>query len=946
MKRKALARQLSSLFLAATLVFSGVTPALAETAEEISAASVQEEETAIPEVVADETVDSAEPDHAEAVIPETGEAEAGPQESAGEETETVTEVEETIEDETEEATAQEEAQASKEPDLDIQYKDGKENVVVILAKNLTKADPSESISVAVWSEKDGQDDLKWYEMSYSSKDNAYKAEVKIADHKTIGMYHVHLYYRNKKNVLKCVDMDEFEIHGVEAEKLEVTDINKDKGTAVVTLSGVTCPSDVTRVQFPIWCKSDQSDLVWYEGKKVSDGVYQVTLDVSKHSYHYGTYIIHTYGTSGIGVRNYITGTTCTMKKGEMSLTAEPSDSGYTVKAMNLNTSGVKEVVFPIWSEKNGQDDLTWYTAKITAAGTATLNWNPTETGNYLIHCYTKDSAGKMTFQKGIEVNVAGPTIESMTVKTDNTKGSFKITVKGLTSPKSIAKVVIPVWTDANQKDLVWYTAVKQSDGSYTVSSDISKHGNRTGTYNAHLYVEDKNGKLTFVERETFTIKGGVDSLTAELSEDQSKCLLSANGIVSPQALDYVEFAVWSEENGQDDLKWYSASLNAGAASYNMSIENHKTAGLYHVHLYGVTKSGSKIFLDQTSFEVVVDVTAKVTISNKDEAKATFKVKTTLEGSSAVKSVRVAVWCDKNQKDLLWYDATKGSTGAWTITVEAAKHNYNFGTYNINVYAKTATGVEVKVAERTCALNLTDYLCVVNKGSGHRQVMLKNPSVSYSKVVFPTWSDANDQDDLVWYQAVKQSDGSWVADIYSSLHKDPGSYTIHCYADDTYIGPLTTSFAANEMRSIGEQKVEQYVNEILAVTGSDLRKVYLWCVNHINYETLAIPMPYPEGTTRQQYYFIYAYEHRTGNCFCYAATFYYCARALGYDARLIEGRYLRSDGRHGIHGWVEIYQNGIAYVCDPEIAWQSMLYDTYMRPYGSTPLTYFRNEAAY
>lgn len=65
-----------------------------------------------------------------------------------------------------------------------------------------------------------------------------------------------------------------------------------------------------------------------------------------------------------------------------------------------------------------------------------------------------------------------------------------------------------------------------------------------------------------------------------------------------------------------------------------------------------------------------------------------------------------------------------------------------------------------------------------------------------------------------------------------------------------------------------------------------------------------------------------------------------------QAKLIEGRYRRIDGTHGEHAWIEIYINGVPYVCDSEIAWQSMLYDTYMRPYGSTTQTYYRNEAAY
>ncbi|MCQ2510120.1 MAG: GBS Bsp-like repeat-containing protein [Lachnospiraceae bacterium] len=942
MKRKELTKRLGSLFLAGTLMFSGAVPALAEPAE-------LPEETQVVSVLDEEAFSETMPAEEEAAETESDAEEAGESEQIQPETdsrtdEMQTEVSRPMLMQAEEAPEETEEEKTQDPYLDIIYKDGKENIVTISAQNVIKKNDSDIITVAVWSSLNGQDDLRWYQLTYSAQDDAWKADVKIADHKSTGLYYAHLYSRDAARAYTNLAKETFEIHGVEAEKLEVTEISKDKGTALVTLSGVKCPSGVTRVQFPIWCKDDQSDIVWYDGKKIAEGVYQVTLDISRHVYHYGTYKIHTYGTSGIGVRNYVAGTTCIMEKGEASLSATLSGDSYTVKALNLDTNDVKEVRFAVWSKRNAQDDLKWYVIKPTTAGTASFSWNPAETGEYFIHCYVRTNSGAMIFQKDLEVTVAGPSIESMEVAADNTNGSFKISVKGLTSPKSISNVIIPVWSDSKQKDIIWYTAAKQSDGSYTVSSNISRHGYRTGTYHAHLYVQEPNGKMTFIESRNFDIVGNVASLTAQLSEKQDTCKLSANGIVSPQPLERVQFAVWSQEGGQDDLKWYSAPLNAGSASCTVSIADHKTAGEYHVHLYGVTKTGAMLLLDKTNFTVTADVTGQANISDVDETNASFIVHAKTEGKDAVSSVSVAVWSDPDQKDLFWYNAAKDASGDWSVKAEAKNHNYNAGTYKAAVYANLESGLKVKVAETSCTLNLKNFLCVVNKGAGHRVVILRNPSTSFKQVEFPTWSSTSGQDDIVWYKGVKQADGSWQADIYPGAH--PGSYYIHCYGDKTFQGSVNTSFDSSEMRTIGEQKVEKYVNQILAVTGRDLRSVYLWCVNNIYYEHLPIPMPYPAGTTRQQYYFIYAFEHRTGNCFCYAATFYYCAKALGYDARLIEGRYLRTDGQHGVHGWVEIWQNGVPYVCDPEIAWQSMHYDTYMRPYGSTALTYFRNEAAY
>ena len=48
----------------------------------------------------------------------------------------------------------------------------------------------------------------------------------------------------------------------------------------------------------------------------------------------------------------------------------------------------------------------------------------------------------------------------------------------------------------------------------------------------------------------------------------------------------VSYAVWSDENGQDDIQWYTASRDSsGNYSGDIPLRNHKGSGLYHLHLY-------------------------------------------------------------------------------------------------------------------------------------------------------------------------------------------------------------------------------------------------------------------------------------------------------------------------------------------------------------------------
>ena len=49
----------------------------------------------------------------------------------------------------------------------------------------------------------------------------------------------------------------------------------------------------------------------------------------------------------------------------------------------------------------------------------------------------------------------------------------------------------------------------------------------------------------------------------------------------------------------------------------------------------------------------------------------------------------------------------------------------------------------------------------------------------------------------------------------------------------------------------------------------------------------------------------------------AATFYYMAKTLGYDAHQMAGYVPLSSGGMGVHSWVEIDMNGTTYVFDPD-----------------------------
>lgn len=166
----------------------------------------------------------------------------------------------------------------------------------------------------------------------------------------------------------------------------------------------------------------------------------------------------------------------------------------------------------------------------------------------------------------------------------------------------------------------------------------------------------------------------------------------------------------------------------------------------------------------------------------------------------------------------------------------------------------------------------------------------------------------------------------------------GWYSCEGVTGDSSVQPEMPE--VDEEKTIGEQKVDMYVEQILQEVNNKLYGSYKWCVNNITYKKLPIPMIPPEGYTEDEYYAVYAYENRQGNCYCYAAAFYQLALELGYDAEFIQGKVGMAAGGTGPHGWVEIHVNGGTYVCDPDAEYETGR-NAYMVTYASAPFKYYK-----
>ena len=179
-----------------------------------------------------------------------------------------------------------------------------------------------------------------------------------------------------------------------------------------------------------------------------------------------------------------------------------------------SNQGIKEVLVPVWSEQNGQDDIVWYQATKQGEGvykvTVKVSDHKNNSGNYHVHLYYLLDNGE---QRGVgatmtEVEAPKPveTTGIISIANKSSQG-FDVLITNASSTQGIKEVLVPVWSEQNgQDDIVWYQATKQGEGVYKVTVKVSDHKNDSGNYNIHLYYRLVTGELRVVGGKTTTVE--------------------------------------------------------------------------------------------------------------------------------------------------------------------------------------------------------------------------------------------------------------------------------------------------------------------------------------------------------------------------------------------------------------------------------------------------------
>lgn len=490
-----------------------------------------------------------------------------------------------------------------------------------------------------------------------------------------------------------------------------------------------------------------------------------------------------------------------------------ASNGFNLQYNQAIASGAK-IMFAVWSDVNGQDDLVWYIADSNGKATAKYTGSY---GKYNVHTY-QNLNGKMTGLNGTTIDVPKPSAKVSITKASAT--TYKVIVTDV--PVYITSVTLPTWTEnKGQDDIIWYKTTKDSTTTYSATISVAEHNLESGKYNVHVYgTSAVTNSLTGLLGTSFQGDYAFGDVAVSASLGQKGINITIPSDVSKAITVY--HAVWSAKNDQDDIVWYKVPSNG-----ELTAKYTGDYGKYLIHTYGVV-NGRMIGLNTTSIDVV-----KPSVSVDLTKVSETSVKVTISDVPAyMTSIVLPTWTEnKGQDDIKWYQATKQSDGSYTYTFYAKNHNFESGHYNVHVYGTSAvtnsfigltatSGIDLTFSEKLT--NPTVTVQNHNAANGTLQVVIAETATSkdIASVAVAAWSQA-EQKNIHWYTTSSVVNGKVVVTVDEKYHHNiSGDYTVHVYVKTTSgdtVGYALGSYALTKTQSTAKATTSYKGTGVYSVT---------------------------------------------------------------------------------------------------------------------------------
>ena len=510
----------------------------------------------------------------------------------------------------------------------------------------------------------------------------------------------------------------------------------DNGDFSVVISNVSDQNGVLGVSVPIWSeKNGQDDIIWYNATRLNNGNYKVNVSLTDHKNERGLYNVHLYYVETNGKLVGVGGTTYTVpaKVEETHTTTSYSlpDSGtYTFK----ERSSIKA------EPRVASPELAYYDAGMSVNYDKIVSGDGYQWLSYLSYNGNRRYVAVSKFAQQ-ESKPSG------TINIENLSNlGFDVHITNVSGgDKAIQGVSVPVWTVKDgQDDLVWHQADRQSDGSYKVRINVSDHKAEAGEYIVHLYyVQD--GKMVGIGGTSTTVP--VQNATRHNLPASGSYTFTARSGIKTQPL-----------VANPDVSYYDAGMSV---NYDKVVNNDGYTWLSYL-----SYSGNRFYVAIAPTSVTKPVEQPVQPSTPSSGTYTFKERSSIKAEPSVAS-----------PELAYYDA--GMSVNYDKIVSGDGYQWlSYLSFNGNRRYVAVAKLAQQESKPSGTINIEN---LSNLGFDVHITNVSGGDKAIQGVSVPVWTVKDGQDDLVWHQADRQSDGSYKVRINVSDHKaEAGEYIVHLY----------------------------------------------------------------------------------------------------------------------------------------------------------------------
>ena len=511
----------------------------------------------------------------------------------------------------------------------------------------------------------------------------------------------------------------------------------DNGDFSVLISNVSDQNGILGVSVPIWSeKNGQDDIIWYNATRLNNGNYKVNVSLTDHKNERGLYNVHLYYVETNGKLVGVGGTTYTVP-------AKVEETHTTTTSYSLPDSGTytfKERSSIKAEPLVASPELAYYDAGMS------VNYDKIVSGDgYQWLSYLSFNGNRRYV--AVAKLAQQESKPSGTINIENLSNlGFDVHITNVSGgDKAIQGVSVPVWTVKDgQDDLVWHQADRQSDGSYKVRINVGDHKSEAGEYIVHLYyVQD--GKMVGIGGTSTTVP--VQNATRHNLPASGSYTFTARTGIKTQPL-----------VANPDVSYYDAGMSV---NYDKVVNNDGYTWLSYL-----SYSGNRFYVAIAPTSVTKPVEQPVQPSTPSSGTYTFKERSSIKAEPLVAS-----------PELAYYDA--GMSVNYDKIVSGDGYQWlSYLSFNGNRRYVAVAKLAQQESKPSGTINIEN---LSNLGFDVHITNVSGGDKAIQGVSVPVWTVKDGQDDLVWHQADRQSDGSYKVRINVGDHKsEAGEYIVHLY----------------------------------------------------------------------------------------------------------------------------------------------------------------------